>query len=92
MILCDKARAQRTVGSPMQDGPMRVSRTPNGGIGVFRSRTTRDASAQDRDGEMFFEANPLDERIPSPEGDLFEARFADGVWILARTPDLTFFY
>jgi hypothetical protein len=52
---------------------------------------TRDAWTQDRAGEMFFEANSLDERIPSPEGDLFEVRFADGVWMLARTPDLTFF-
>lgn len=75
----------------MQDEAMSVARTPSGGIGVFHSRTTRDASAQDRDGEMFLEANPLDERIPSPEGDLFEVRFADGLWMLARTPDLTFF-
>lgn len=38
---------------------------------------------------LFCDVNPLEERVPSAEGQLWEVQFADGHWMLARTPDLT---
>lgn len=59
-------------------------------LGVFNAQVTRDGSALERDGDPFFAANRLPESVPSDEGALFEVEFADGVWMLARAPDLTF--
>jgi len=59
--------------------------------GTFYSRVTRDAHAQDRDGERFFQYRELDEEESTPErGRLFEVMFGDGVWMLAREQDLDF--
>lgn len=74
----------------LHNASMTAERIPREVRGVFHSRVTRDAMGRERDGEPFFEANLLSERVPSSEGELFEVRFRDGVWMLARTPDLTF--
>ena len=58
-------------------------------LAMFNARVTRDGSALERDGDRFFATNRLPESVPSDEGDLFEVEFADGVWMLASTPDLT---
>lgn len=58
-------------------------------IGVFRARVTRDGAAHARDGEPYFEMNRVTESHP-PKGarDLYEIRFSDGSWMLAREDDL----
>jgi len=58
--------------------------------GTFHAIATKDAQAQEHDGDAFFQFNELDESLPSPEGRLFEILFGDGDWMLAREVDLEF--
>lgn len=58
--------------------------------GTFHAIVTRDAEAQDRDGDAFFQFNELGESSPNGSGPLFEVLFGDGVWMLAREADLEF--
>lgn len=58
-------------------------------VGTFHAHSTRDGVGWERDGQPFFAHNRLEENDPEANGTLWEVEFADGVWILARTPDLT---
>lgn len=58
--------------------------------GVFHAVSTRDGAAVARDGQRFIEARRLPERDPDPDDPLYEVRFEDGVWMLARGSDLNF--
>lgn len=61
----------------------------DGRIGVFRARVTRDGEALARDGQPYFALNRLDESSrPAGDLDLFEIRFAEGLWMLVREDDL----
>jgi hypothetical protein len=61
----------------------------DGRIGVFRARVTRDGEAIARDGQPYFAMNRLAEAHRADgERDLFEIRFADGVWLLVLEDDL----
>ena len=68
-------------------------------LGKFRAVVTRDASAQDRDGQSYYDINRLSETLPEFDtdriaelnrrgGELFEVQFSDGEWMLARGRDL----
>ncbi|NCD17009.1 MAG: hypothetical protein EOL91_06810 [Actinobacteria bacterium] len=54
--------------------------------GRFHAVETRDASALDRDGEVFYDANQLD-----AAGQLWELMFEDEEWIVAVPADLEWF-
>jgi hypothetical protein len=61
----------------------------DGRIGIFHARMTRDGEALARDGQPYYGMNRLGEtNRPVVERDLFEIRFADGLWILVREDDL----
>lgn len=55
-------------------------------LGRFRAATQSDASALDRDGEVFHAANELIGSTPT-----WEIMFGDGVWLLASPDDLDWF-
>ena len=58
-------------------------------IGRFRAHSTRDGEALARDGHPYYAINRLSETSkPDGERDLFEIRFADGLWMLVRLDDL----
>lgn len=61
-------------------------------MGVFHAVRTRDATALAHDGKPFLDLHPVREDgiLADEEGDLFEIRFADGLWILATSADLDF--
>lgn len=50
-------------------------------VGVFKSRSTRDAVAAERDGQPVFAWNPL-------RGGEIEIQFADGTWMLCDPAEL----
>lgn len=55
-------------------------------LGTFRAVSTRDASAQERDGQIVYELNLLN--ADARDGHLYEVRFGDGIWMLAADLDL----
>lgn len=54
-------------------------------LGTFHAVSSRDASAQARDGQAFYALNPLDSRGVET---MAEIQFGDGVWMLAASDDL----
>jgi len=63
--------------------------TGDGRIGIFHARVTRDGEALARDGQPYYAMNRLGEtNRPKAERDLFEIRFADGLWMLVREDDI----
>lgn len=55
--------------------------------GTFHAVSTRDGEARARDGQEFYEINPMGQ---DPRGaKLFEIRFGDGLWMLVTSDDIS---
>lgn len=60
--------------------------SPRAPLGTFHAVGCRDGASLERDGQPYFEMNPLDTTDGRP---LCEVLFADGMWLLADpTKDL----
>lgn len=55
-------------------------------LGTFHAVTCQDPTSLDYDGQEFIEINKLDSRTGE---DVYEVGFADGMWLLAKSADLT---
>ena len=63
--------------------PINSPRTP---LGTFHAVGCRDGASLERDGQPYYEMNPLDTADGRPRGEVL---FADGMWFLADpTKDL----
>lgn len=69
--------------SDQRDQLARISSEP---VGVFRSITSRDGNARERDGQPYFARRKVAD--DPRDGVIYEVLYADGEWALASAADL----